>query len=355
MPATSVSLRNSFSNSFSTSLSTSFSNSFSTCLSLVLCTSLAAAPLAQAAPPPPPPPPSGSATATADQPPDPNAVSAEERLKWAKKLFTEARAAHDAEDYYNSVIKFEQAYNFAPDKHIFAFNIGQDSWELKDCVRVKQYLELFLIKETANQELRTKAQNLLAKAENNKDCLTGGPAPTTTSTGGGGGGGSSSRPADDTEDPLALRKRGGDEGDDEGPKKRGASGLLIGGVVLTVLGLGAAGGGIGTMLAAKGKKGDIEGAARSDGPTTFPQGTYNSNVDGDIKSLKTLNTVTPLLLGIGGALFVGGIVMIIIDRGNKKKSKGFYARKPGHGVELVGVSAAPLPGGGAAGSFALRF
>ena len=332
--------------------------SLRTSLSLVLCASLAAPQMAIAGPPPPPPPPSGSAAASSDQPPDPAAVSAEERLKWAKKLFTEARAAHEAEDYYNSVIKFEQAYNFAPDKHIFAFNIGQDSWELKDCVRVKQYLELFLIKETANEELRKKAQELLSKAENNKDCVTGGPAPAASSGGGGGGGGGSSRPAEDTEDPLLEgRKRDGGT-DDEGPKKRGASGLLIGGVVLTVLGLGAAGGGIGTMLAAKGKAGDLEDAANAKGVTMFPQGTYNSGVEGDIKSLKTLNTVTPLLLGIGGAMFVGGIVMIVIDRGNKKKGKGFYARKPGkpgHGVELTGISAAPLPGGGAAGSFALRF
>ena len=334
--------------------------SLRTSLSLVLCASLTATPLvpmASAGPPPPPPPPSGSSSTSSDQPPDPAAVSAEERLKWAKKLFTEARAAHDAEDYYNSVIKFEQAYNFAPDKHIFAFNIGQDSWELKDCVRVKQYLELFLIKETANEELRKKAQELLAKADNNKDCVTGGPAPVASTGGGGGGGGGSARPAEDTEDPL-LEKRNRDDGSDEGPKKRGASGLLIGGVVLTVLGLGAAGGGIGTMLAAKNKKGSIEDAADADGVTTFPQGTYNGGVEGDIKSLKTLNTVTPLLLGIGGAMFVGGIVMIVIDRGNKKKGKGFYAHKrgmPGHGVELTGVSVTPLPGGGAAGSFALRF
>ncbi len=325
--------------------------SLRTSLSLVLCTSLAAAPLALAGPPPPPPPPSGSAAASADQPPDPNAVSAEEKLKWAKKLFTEARAAHDAEDYYNSVIKFEQAYNFAPDKHIFAFNIGQDSWELKDCARVKQYLELFLIKETANQDLRTKAQDLLSKADNNKECVTGGPAPTTS-----GGGTTTSRPAEDNEDPLLeKRNRGGDEAEDDGPKKRGASGLLIGGVVLTVLGLGAAGGGIGTMLAAKGKKGDIEDAADANGPTQFPQGRYNSSVEGDIKSLKTLNTVTPILIGAGAAMFVGGIVMIIIDRGNKKKNKGFYARKPGHGVQLTGLGASPLPGGGAAGTLALRF
>ena len=327
------------------------STSLRTSLSLALCASLAASPVALAAPPPPPPPPpSGSAAATADQPPDPNAVSAEERLKWAKKLFTEARAAHDAEDFFNSVIKFEQAYTFAPDKHIFAFNIGQDSWELRDCARVKQYLELFLIKETANEDLRKKAQELLVKADGNKECVTGGPAPAA----GNGGTSKPAGPVEDSEDPL-LQKRGGggDDSDDEGTKKRGASGLLIGGVVLTVLGLGAAGGGVGTMLAAKNKAKGIEDAANTDGATGFAQGKYNSDVGSDMSKLKTLNTVTPILLAAGGALVVGGIVMIVIDRQNKKKGKGFYARQSG--VELAGIGAAPLPGGGAAGSFALRF
>jgi len=326
------------------------STSLRTALSLALCTSLTVASVAQAAPPPPPPPPpSGSATATADQPPDPNAVSADERLKWAKKLFTEARAAHDAEDYFNSVIKFEQAYSFAPDKHIFAFNIGQDAWELKDCARVKQYLELFLIKETANEDLRKKAQDLLAKAENNKECVTGGPAPaagTPTSQPRG--------PAEDSEDPLLEKKprRGSDEDTDDSPKKRGASGLLIGGVVLAVLGAGAAGGGVGVLLAAKNKAAGIEKTANV-GPTNFAQGRYVDGVAGDLKSLKTLNLVAPVLLAAGGAMLVGGIVMIVIDRGNKKKGTGFYAR--GSGVQLAGIGAAPLPGGGAAGSLALHF
>jgi hypothetical protein len=323
-------------------------------LSLALCVSLASSSLAVAGPPPPPPPPSGSATATGDQPPDPNAISSEEKLKWAKKLFTEARAAHDAEDYYNSVIKFEQAYNFAPDKHIFAFNIGQDAWELRDCARVKQYLELFLIKETANEELRKKAQELLAKAENNSECVTGGPAASSTASQP-----TTSRPAEDTEDPLLeKRKRGGDDdGEDDGPKKRGASGLLIGGVVLTVLGIGAAGAGVGTLLAAKNKVGSAEDAANLHPPgsvpgaTNFPQGTYNDDVAGDVKSAKTLNLVAPILIGAGGAMLVGGIVMIAIDRSNKKKGKGFYAGR----VQLAGLGAAPLPGGGAAGSLRLNF
>jgi hypothetical protein len=170
-------------------------------LSLTLSLSLALPSVAMAGPPPPPPP-KGTA-ATPDQPPDPNTISAEEKLKWAKKLFGEATAAHEAEDFYNSVIKFEQAYTFAPDKHIFAYNIGQDAWELRDCARVKQYLELFLIKETAKEDLRKKAQELLAKADGNSECVTGGTAPnpsnpTRRATQG---------PADDSEDPLLTKKK----------------------------------------------------------------------------------------------------------------------------------------------------
>ncbi|MBA3547728.1 MAG: hypothetical protein H0T76_14690 [Nannocystis sp.] len=329
------------------------STSLRTALSLALCTSLATASVVQAGPPPPPPPPSsGSATAVADQPPDPAAVSAEERLKWAKKLFKEASVAHEAADFYNSVVKFEQAYNFAPDKHIFAYNIGQDAWEMKDCARVKQYLTLFLMKETTNQELRKKAEDLLAKAENNKECVTGGPEPVATTTP---ANNQPRGPAEESENPLDDQKRRNNNGDDgnDGPKKRGASGLLIGGVVLAVLGAGAAGGGIGTMLAAKNKAASIEKTANV-GPTNFAQGTYaNSSVSGDQASLKTLNVVTPVLFAVGGAMLVGGIVMIVIDRGNKKKGKGFYARQSG--VQLAGVGAAPLPGGGAAGSIALHF
>lgn len=327
-------------------------------LSVVLCASLAQPTVALAAPPPPPPPPGGSAAAAAqpEQPPDPSTVTAEERINWAKKLFKEATEAHDREDFYNSVIKFEQAYSFAPDKHIFAFNIGQDAWELRDCARVKQYLELFLVKENAKMDLRKKAQEILSKAENNPECVTGGPAqtsqPTNTTNNN-----TTSRPASDEEDPLALKKKnnsgGGDSTDDE-PKKRGTSGLFLGGVVLMVLGIGAVGGGVGTLAIAKSKAGAIEDAAASGMiVTSFSQGQYNDDVDGNFKSLKTLNLVTPILLAAGGAMLVGGIAMIVVDRGNKKKGKGFYAGK--QRVQLTGLGASPLPGGGAAGSLSLRF
>jgi len=313
-------------------------------LSLTLSLSLALPSLAIAGPPPPPP----GSKAGADQPPDPDTISAEEKLKWAKKLFGEATAAHDSEDFYNSVVKFEQAYRFAPDKHIFAYNIGQDAWELRDCARVKQYLEQFLIKETAKEDLRKKAQELLAKADGNAECVTGNTAPQPEPP---------PKVVVDGGDGPDLSRGGGDGenggGEEPTPRKRGASGLLIGGVILSVVGVGAAGAGIGTMFAAKSKAQAATDAADVGATTNFPQGSYDDAVQGDVKSAKTLNVVAPILIGVGGAMLVGGIVMIVIDRGNKSKHRGFYAgQKP---VQLGGLGAAPLPGGGAAGSLVLRF
>ena len=329
-------------------------------LSVLLCTTLAQPAVAWAGPPPPPPPGGGGAAAP-EEPPDPSTLSPDERLNWAKRLFGEAKTAHDQGDFYNSVIRFEQAYAFAPDKHIFAFNIGQDAWELKDCARVKQYLELFLVKEQDNAELRKTAQELLQKAENNPECVTGGSAPAATAgtSGAASGGSASARPATDEEDPLSS---GGSESgssggsDDDTPtKKRGVSGLFIGGVVLAVLGVGAVGGGMGTLMLAKKRATGIEDAAAPGSMIpTFPQGVYSSDIDGDYDSLKTLNTVTPILIAAGSAFLVGGVAMIVVDRLNKKKGKGFYAAKKPR-LQLTGIGAAPLPGGGAGGSLGLRF
>ena len=315
-------------------------------LSLIVALSLAAPTVALAGPPPPPP--KGAATAP-DQPPDPDSISPEEKINWAKKLFKEASAAHESGDFYQSVVKFEQAYVFAPDKHIFAFNIGQDAWELRDCARVKQYLGVFLDKETAKEDLRKKAQELLARADGNAECVTGNvkeeakpPPPKDPVVG------------TDLENPLDPTGKGPPGGDPEAPAKRGSSGLLIGGVILTVAGIGAAGAGIGTMFLAKTKNNAVNDAADVSAMTNFPQGSFDESVRADMKSVKTLNVVSPMLIAVGGAMLLGGVVMIVVDRQNKKHSRGFYAAQPPR-VQLSGLGAAPLPGGGAAGSFALRF
>lgn len=108
----------------------------------------------------------------AREPPDPNSLSPESRLAWAKMLFKRGNAAHERGDFSSSTMLFEQAFAYAPESYLFAFNIGQDAWELRDCARVKRYLNQFLRAEKASAELRQKAEALLRQAEGNPECVT---------------------------------------------------------------------------------------------------------------------------------------------------------------------------------------
>ena len=280
--------------------------------------------------------------------PDPSTLSDEEKLEWAKKLYLQAKEFHDNEDYYNSVIKYEQAYSYAPDKHVFAYNLGVDAWELKDCARVKQYLQLFLIKDEDNEELQADARDILKQADNNPECITGGPGeadpgpadPTPASSG----------PATDDEEPILTKKDDGSTTTDT--DKKGPSGLLIGGAILTVLGAGALGGGIGTTVIGSSTANELK-TLSTPGDTGFVNQEYDNSVIDMENKLGTMNTVSPILIGAGGALLAGGIALIVVDVMNKKKGKGHYANKSSK-VQLSGVGLAPSQGGASA-SLSLRF
>ncbi|HFE45472.1 MAG TPA: hypothetical protein ENJ18_08255 [Nannocystis exedens] len=283
--------------------------------------------------------------------PDVTGLNDDEKLEWAKKLYIEAKGFHESGNYYCSVIKYEQAYTYAPDKHLFAYNLGVDAWELKDCARVKHYMQLFLVNDTESDDLRKDAKRILDEAEASADCITqagggasssGGDPPTDEGSG---------APIEDTESAPGLDGGSDGGGDDAKPKKtrKKTSGLLIGGVLLSVLGLGAAGGGVALTLTGKKKFDELTDASDKNNPTGFAQGFYDAEL---AKSAKTFGVVGPVLLGVGGGLLVGGVVMIVIDRGNKKKGKGVYANR---GFQLQGVGAAPLRTGGGAASMTFRF
>lgn len=290
----------------------------------------------------------------ADQLPDANSISADEKLSWAKKLYVEAKGFHDAGNFYCSVIKYEQAYTFAPDKHLFAYNLGVDAWELKDCARVKHYMQLFMVNDDSNPDLRKDAKRILQEAETSPECVTsggGGGGGPVSGGGGGGGGGTSATPTEVEEAPGlggGDSSSGGGGGTDE-PAKKNVSGMLIGGVVMAVLGAGAVGGGLGTFVLGKNKAAEFGELHDTGNMTTFPQGVYDADLE---KSAKTLGLISPILIGAGAALLVGGVALIVVDRGNKKKGKGAYASK--RGFQITGVGAAPI-GGGAAASMSFRF
>jgi hypothetical protein len=319
----------------------------------LLCVSLALPNIALAAPPPPPKPGATAQPEPQPQPeqlPDPSTMSADDKLNLAKRLYKEAKGFHDAGDYYNSVIKYEQAYTYAPDKHLFAYNLGVDAWELKDCARVKHYLQTFLLNDDSNDDLRKDAKRILQEAESNPECIT----QANAAAGGGGGGGGTSTTVEDNEEAPGLDRGndgGGGEGNGDSKPKKKVSGLLVGGAIMAVLGVGAAGGGAAVLVIGSGKKKELD-ALSEPGSTTFPTGDYREARDLEA-SLKSLGLVGPVLLGVGGAMLVGGIALIAMDRGNKKKGKGAYANAGA--PRLTGVGASPLPGGGGAAALTLSF
>ncbi|MEZ4384331.1 MAG: hypothetical protein R3A79_23570 [Nannocystaceae bacterium] len=315
-------------------------------LSLALCASLAQPSIALGATVASNPCEGGTA---AEELPDVSTIGDDEKLNWAKKLYLEAKNFHDEGNYYCSVIKYEQAYTYAPDKHLFAYNLGVDAWELKDCARVKHYMQLFMVNDTENDDLRKDAKRILDEANESPDCVT--------QAGGGGGGGGGSSTAESSGAPIEDNEEapGLDGGDDpvsvDAPPKKKTSGLLIGGVALAVLGLGAAGGGAAVLFMGKSKHDEILDANSKTNSTSFAQGSWDQAT---ADSAKTLGTVGPILLGAGGAMLAGGIALIVMDRGNKKKGKGAYATtnaKP----RLTGFGATPLRGGGGAASMTFRF
>lgn len=123
---------------------------------------------------PPPPPPSGSLIGSdhSDSLPNPGAISATEREQLAKRLFREATAAYNQNDFFNAIIKFEQAYAYAPERDILAYDIALSAWELRDCARVQSYARWFIASDTTFEDLRAHARELLRSAENSAECIT---------------------------------------------------------------------------------------------------------------------------------------------------------------------------------------
>ncbi len=285
--------------------------------------------------------------------PDPGSLSDEEKLEWAKKLYLEAKEFHDNEDYYNSVIKYEQAYSYAPDKHIFAYNLGVDAWELRDCARVKQYLMVFLVKDDDNLDLQKEARAILREAEGNSECITGGPAAAPEEA--------PEEPAEEQpeetpeeaepeeENPLELGAPPPDTTTE--PAGKGTSRVLIGGAVLTAVGAGALVGGIATSVVGARTARELYDLSRP-GETGFSQQPYNQAVIDLERKLTTMNVVSPILITLGSAMLAGGVALLVIDSKNRKNQRGHYALGRSPRVSAFGV--APTRGGAAA-SLSLRF
>jgi hypothetical protein len=95
-------------------------------------------------------------------------LAAPSGLDQAKKLYGEAMAAMEAKDFATATTKFEGAYQFAPDKHAFNYNIASAAELAGDCRKAQNHYKMFLDL-VPKHEARASAQKTLLKLQ--KTCI----------------------------------------------------------------------------------------------------------------------------------------------------------------------------------------
>jgi hypothetical protein len=89
-------------------------------------------------------------------------------LDRAKQVYGEAMKALDAKDYATATAKFEQAYRFAPDKHLFNYNIASAAELAGDCRKAQRHYRMFLDL-VAKHAARKEVERTLVKLD--KTCV----------------------------------------------------------------------------------------------------------------------------------------------------------------------------------------
>jgi len=289
--------------------------------------------------------------------PDPASMSDEQKMERAKALYGEADAAFQAGDFTNALAKFEEAYNYyAPQLHLFNFNIGAAAYELGDCVKAKTAFQRFLDLVPDHPERGT-AQEKLIEIERSgcaQPVTTTTPAPVTTTT--------TTVVEDDDDAPLLTSKKDAREEasererDEKDAKKTDP--LLLTGIILTSVG-GAALIGSGISVGLARSKANRLADLASPGPTGFPDGNYSDDevFNLDQTKLPGNNSATIGLL-VGGAVITGvgvGLLVVGLKRQKAKRAKlGDKNAQAPKRPRLTGVGPAVLPGGGGAAA-SVRF
>jgi tetratricopeptide (TPR) repeat protein len=205
-------------------------------------------------------------------------------------------------DYRAALKEFAAGYELMP-KPGFLLNLGQTYRKLGQLAQARDLYKQFLTAVPANDPQRPQAQKVLAEIEETLRTQPPPPAPppappppsapsdapspatattptTTTST---------AAPAPPTVVASAPRRK---------PRKA----LRLGGIVLTVAGVGLVGGGIGTAVLANNAVHDLDQLDQSGG-------RFDPAKDDAYKLDRTLSGV---FFGVGGALAITGVVLVIV-------------------------------------------
>jgi hypothetical protein len=280
---------------------------------------------------------------------DPSTMSDEDKVARAKVLFGEGDAALQAGDPATALAKFEEAYNvYAPNIHVFNFNIGTAAYELKDCVKAKTAFQRFLDL-VPEHPARGDAQGKLLEIERS-GCAAAAPEPVPVPVEPTGPTAADNEDAPELTSKRSAREDAIDEEIEEKESKK-VGPLLITGSILTGLGVaGLIGGAVSIALANKKAK-DLAGLA-SPGPTGFPEGDYaEDNVfDLDRNKLPANNATTIAMFTAGGVLTAVGVALIAVHFSKKKNKTKANAMRSHGGPRLGGLGAGPLRGGAGAGA-----
>jgi hypothetical protein len=296
-------------------------------------------------PPPTPGAPAPTYNPAAPAGPTPDQMTDDEKIERAKALYGEGNAALDSGDPYTALAKFEEAYfTYAPDLHVFNFNIGIAAHDSGDCVKAKQAFQRFLDLVPEHDE-RSTAQLKMLEIDRS-GCAQQQPAPVPTPT---------PTPLAE-EDPLAEaeedapilesrateRERAAEEERAQEDKDK-RSGMFIGGVVMVALGAGSLVGSGVSLILARQKAKRLADLASPTG-IGFPAGNYADQETYDLEreKLPANNLATIVLLGAGVALTGVGVALLVVDR--KRSGKGGKKAKQ-DGPELTAIGPALTPGG----------
>ena len=271
-------------------------------------------------------------------------MSDADRMERAKALFGDGQAAFDSGDFNSALQQWEEAYNvYAPQLHLFNFNIGQAAFELGDCVKAKTAYQRFLDL-VPEHPSRGDAQQRLLEIERS-GCANAPvetePAPIQTG----------SSPATDYDDAPILTSKTSERNEaiDRERKEKDSKKhpLLVAGAVTAGVGLlSVIGGGVALGLANR-EANTLADLASPHPNTGFPSGNYSDNevFDSDRNKLPGLNNASIALFVVGGVLVTAGTALIVTDIMKRKKNGKNASRG---GPQLVDVGPTWMPGGGGA-------